>query len=425
MEVCKELKKLSKEFHKRGYKLYIVGGYVRDSLMNIQSQDIDITSNMPVEEVQEICKILNFSTTNINKKLGTILIKNKDAHFEYTRFRCESYTISGSHTPDSITFIDNLETDCLRRDFTINSIYYDIDEDKIIDPVNGQEDISKKAIRTTRNPDFTLSDDGLRILRAIRFSSTLDFNIDKKTMQGLKTFVPLLNKISKERILKELENIVIADYKLDRPNHRFLKFCNQIDLIKYIFNSTLENTKKFSKEDIQNFYKLPTDSRLIGFYILVLKNFFNGYLQNNQLSYNINAILGINGIKDSTSHIFTTEKIYRVYQNIVYNVDLLNATINYLTFSDAERAIIDVYLDKNAKNTLDSTISAIKKYNLPLSIHDLKITASDLIELGIDRKFISKILSILFNQVLQMSVKNDNSDLKNLALEIHNTFKNL
>jgi hypothetical protein len=242
---------------------------------------------------------------------------------------------------------------------------------------------------------------------------------------GLKTYIPLLNKISKERILKELETIVVADYKLNRKNDIFLKVCNHIGLIKYLFNSTLQRVGKFTKKEFESFYSLSKDSRLIGFYILVLKKYFIGYAQNNQIGYNINSILGINGIKESSSHISTVEKIYRVYQNLEYDIDTLNASINYLTFSDAEREIIDSFVSLKGKQNLELTIQMVKKYNLPLSVHQLDITPQDLIDLNIDNIYISKILSTLYNQVLSMAVKNSNEDLKNLALEIHKTFKNI
>ena len=422
MELCEELITLSKEFNKKGHPLYIVGGFVRDSLLGQISPDIDICSSMPVDLVLDICKKLKIKTTLINKTLGTIQLTYKTKQFEYTRFRQESYSAHGTHNPDSVSFVEDISIDTLRRDFTINSIYYDIEAKTVIDKVGGQKDLQNGIIRTTNSPDITLQDDGLRILRAVRFASTLDFQFDRKTFKALKTFAANLNLISKERIQRELEQIVVADLKLNKPNTLFLDCCNSLKLPKYMFNSTLGRLPKFRKKDIENFYSLSQDARLIGFYILILSKWLKYYTNSNHLTYIISVLLGPNGIKESNDRIKTTEKLYRIIQNLNFNNDILNATINYLTLSNTEREIVEHFIHSKAKEQLSANISIIKDNNLPLGAHQLPITAEELIELGIERKYISKILSTLYNQVLSMKVKNTNEDLKKLAIEINDTF---
>jgi len=425
MEVCEELEILSKEFNKHGHKLYIVGGYVRNHLLGIPSDDIDISSNLSTDLLQKICKKLKIKASKINSKLGTMLLVFNDKKFEYTRFRCESYGSDKLHTPKEVEFVDDIETDCKRRDFTINSIYYDIQNMIIVDQLHGQSDLQKGIIRTTLNPDITLSDDGLRILRAVRFASTFGFQIEKKTFKTLKIYTPLLNKISKERISKEISLLSKADLKHCKPNTTFLDLCNKLSLPKYIFNSSLNRMKKFSKKDINAFYSLDEISRLIGFYFLIIKNYHIGFVQSSQLGYNINMLLGTNGIKESLEKIHTTEKLYRIFQNLEYDEDFLNASINYLTLSTSERNIIDAFINPKTKIKLSDKISYVKDNNLPLSIHQLDIVAQDLIDAGIEKKFISKILSTLYNQVLNMCVPNDNKELIKLAKEINETFNKI
>lgn len=425
MEVCKELKVLADEFNKKCATLYIVGGGVRDYLLDFKSSDIDITSTLSQEDVLEICSKLQIKATKINKHLGTISLNFNNQKFEYTRFRKESYGKKGNHTPDSVEFIDDINVDARRRDFTINAIYYDIANDKLVDPLNGIKDIQKKVIRTTCDPEVTLSDDGLRILRCIRFASAFYFKIERQTRKALKKFTPLLNSISKERILKELSLIVNANYQYGENNKVFLELSNYINLPKYIFNSSLDRMKKFNRNDIDNFYVLDKSSRLIGFYILVLKNYLKNYTPDTQLSYQINMLLGVNGIKESSEHIRITEKLYRIYQNIEFKKDELNACVNYLTLSSAERNIIDVFLSKKAKTVLSDKISYVKDQKLPLSVHELDICVQDLLDMNIERKYISKILSTLYNQVLNMSIPNENWELKNMAVELDKLFKNI
>ena len=425
MEVCQELKSLSKEFNKLGHKLYIVGGFVRNSLMGLHDTDIDITSTLPIEDLNKIIKKLKIKSNNINPRLGTIQLRFNNVEMEYTRFRKESYGIHGKHTPTEIEFVSDIEIDAHRRDFTINSLYYDIEEDRIIDLVGGQKDLQKGIIKTTCDPITTLSDDGLRILRAIRFASTLNFSIHKSTFKSLKSFTPLLNQISKERILKELSLITTSDLKYSKPNTTFLNLCNKLRLPQYIFNSRLNSVKKISKKESLKFYTLNEKSRLVGFYILVLKNYFLGYIDSTQLGYSINMILGRDGIKESLDTIHTTEKIYRIFQNLEYNQDTLNASINYLTLSDSEREIILAYLSKKANSVLFDKISHIKSNNLPLNVHQLDITAQDLIDIGVEKKYISKLLSTLYNQVLNMCTPNEKQELITLAKNINETFNKI
>ena len=295
-------------------------------------------------------------------------------------------------------------------------------EEKFVDPTNGIKDITKQIIRTTNHPQVTLQDDGVRILRAIRFAHLLKFRINKETMHYLRIYAPLLREISKERILKELHQLVVADLKYNRHSKLLLKYLNKLSLPQYIFNSSLSRMKNFSKRDSIAFYSLNENSRLIGLYILILKNYLKGYTPDNHLSYTINMLLGINGIKESNDNIITCEKLYRIYQNLEHNIDHINASVNYLTLSDAERSVIDAVLGKRGKKQLSDKISFIQSKNLPLSIHQLNISPQDLIDAKIERMYISKILSTLYNQVLNMHVPNEKTALKALAIELHETF---
>ena len=170
---------------------------------------------------------------------------------------------------------------------------------------------------------------------------------------------------------------------------------------------------------------LPKESRLIGFYILVLTSYVKNLVNDSQLSYIVNSILGNDGIKESKDNIFVTQKVFKIFQNLEYNTDTINASVNYLTLSDAERIIISTLLSKKANIELSDNISIIKARNLPLSIHDLDICAEDLIDAKIERKFISKILSSLFNQVIEMKVMNRRKELLDLAIQINDTFKTI
>ena len=425
MEVCRELLDLANKCRESGHTLYVVGGYVRDSILGQPSNDIDICSDISYEEMTSICKSLKFKAIPVNKHLGTIHINTPAGVFEYTRLRRESYSNHGDHNPSEISFVNSIEEDVARRDLTINSVYYDICKDQIVDIVDGLKDINKGIIRTPNSPDITFNDDGLRILRCIRFASTFNFRYARPTYLALQKYACRLSRISKERILEEIKQLVVCDLKHNIPNRIFLNSFDKLKLGKYVFNNTLDRLKKFSSKDKSTFYSLPSECRLVAFYILIIRRYLIGYCKDNQLQFVINSLLGRDGIKESNNTQRTVHKLFKIIQNLNYLDDTLTASINYLTCSDAERKIIESYLTNKAKHELSDNIYAIKINNIPLSANELDITPDDIISSGIEEKYISKILTTLYNQVLSMKVKNKNSDLLELAINIHKTLSEL
>ena len=158
--------------------LYIVGGFVRNMLLKLPSEDIDLTSSLTIEELQNVLNNTSYKVDIKNKKFGTAKISCKNFTYEYTTFRKDYYN-SGNHFPQKVSFIKSLTEDYLRRDFTINSIYYNILNNQIIDPSNGLNDIKKRLVRIITLA--TLDYDGERILRMIKYSCLLNFKIEKDT----------------------------------------------------------------------------------------------------------------------------------------------------------------------------------------------------------------------------------------------------
>lgn len=423
MKVSSNLKKLAKEFFKKNHRLYIVGGFVRDSLLGLAPSDIDITASMPLEQVEDICASLNFKCEIINKHLGTLLISTPKEKYEYTRFRKESYSIG--HSPNNVEFVDDIRDDALRRDLTINAIYYDIQSEEIVDIVNGEKDLKNGIIRTANTPFVTLKDDGLRILRVIRFASTFNFKIEKKTMLALKYYRENLLNISKERILNEIKLCVVSDLKYGIENRIFWDNINKLKLLPLLFNRMLDKFPKVDKKTIVNFYSQPSELRLLDFYFIVLKGYLNSHNAHNQLSFAINSLFGLDGIKESVSTIRLLEKLYLIYQNIEHGVDSLNATINFLGLTDNSKRLISSHLSSSGVITMESNVALIEGHNLPTSINQLKVNAKDIIASGIEPRYVSTILNTLYNQVLQLKVQNVKHDLLNLAIDIHKTFFNI
>lgn len=185
-----------------GYQAYVVGGAVRDFLMGKTPHDYDLTSDALPSQISDVFK--DFYQEHSGEKHGTIRVIIDHKPIEITTFRCdEGYT--DYRRPDNVEFVKDVYIDSKRRDFSINAFYYS--EGHIYDFHEGLEDLNNKVIKTIGNPSTRFHEDALRILRAIRFSAKLGYEIESKTKTALLDCKEELNLIAKERILIELKEI--------------------------------------------------------------------------------------------------------------------------------------------------------------------------------------------------------------------------
>ena len=194
-------------------ELYVVGGYIRNKIMEIESEDIDICSRLTIEEVEQLLKGTKFAFKIKNKMLGAALISVDGDNYEYTTFRRDFYEEGGGHSPVRVEFISDVREDAKRRDFTCNAIYYDIKNKQILDFYNGKDDIKKRVLKTVETPEEVLSHDGVRILRLFRFQCELNFKIDKKTLQCAYKYKNNLCDVSGERVVYEITRILHSPNK--------------------------------------------------------------------------------------------------------------------------------------------------------------------------------------------------------------------
>lgn len=185
----------------KGYKAYIVGGFVRNYLLGMESNDIDITTNATPKQLQDIFENVNLPTTNY----GAVIINRNGIRYEITTFRKE-ISYENNRRPIEIKYIDDLGEDLLRRDFTVNTICID-KNGKIIDLLNARSDLDNKIIKTVGDALYKLEEDALRIIRAIRFSAVLGFNLDEELINAINIKKHLLRNISMEKKKEELDKI--------------------------------------------------------------------------------------------------------------------------------------------------------------------------------------------------------------------------
>jgi putative nucleotidyltransferase with HDIG domain len=230
------LKKIGALAEQAGVEVYAVGGYVRDQLLGKEGKDIDfVVVGEGPKFARQVGRELGTQRVTIYEKFGTALVEYEDYKLEFVGARSESYR--GESRKPEVAPAD-LITDLSRRDFTINTLALSLSKQTfgaLLDPLGGSQDLKDKIIRTPREPLDTFNDDPLRIMRAIRFATQLDFTIEPNTKNGINRTAERLNIISQERITDELLKILAAP----KPSIGFL-LMEETGVLKYIFPELLE-----------------------------------------------------------------------------------------------------------------------------------------------------------------------------------------
>ncbi|MBO1000064.1 CCA tRNA nucleotidyltransferase [Bacillus sp. SD075] len=225
-----------------GYEAYFVGGSVRDYILGRTINDVDIATSATPQEIKGIFP----NTADIGIDHGTVLVITDMGTYEITTFRTES-GYSDFRRPDAVQFVRSLTEDLQRRDFTMNAMAMD-KTGKIIDPFNGKHDLEEKRIITVGNPHERFHEDALRMMRALRFVSQLDFELDQETFDSLKENAHIISEIAVERILVEFEKLMAGSNKI-----RAFSLLLESGLYQYL---PLFSSKK---DHLMNLLKLPLD----------------------------------------------------------------------------------------------------------------------------------------------------------------------
>ena len=255
MEIPKEVKSIIKELEKQGFEAYIVGGCVRDFLRGAIPEDWDITTNAKPEQIQKVFPRNFYENKFLTVTVQTGSKNSKLKEIEITTYRTEAKYTDKRH-PDQIRFAKTIDEDLSRRDFTVNALAlglkskiqimpnYSKSNPKskipnskfiLIDLFGGQEDLENKIIRAVGEPEKRFNEDALRMLRAVRFATTLGFVIEPKTAAAIKKNSPWLQAISKERLRDEFLKIIVSDRAYEG-----VELLRELGLLKYIIPELLE-----------------------------------------------------------------------------------------------------------------------------------------------------------------------------------------
>ena len=319
--------KLLKELTNKSFKAYIVGGFVRDNILGIESSDIDITTNATPKEIKEI-----FEDSCVpNEEYGSVIVNKKGIKFEITTFRKE-IEYNDKRRPIEIKYIDDLYTDLLRRDFVINTLCID-EKGRILDYLGGQEDIEKKIIRCVGDADSKFKEDSLRILRAIRFATILDFELSDEIIKAIHKNKSSVRALSYQRKKNELDKIFSSPNR-DRGIRLLLEFGLQEELDLPNLSSIIDSSVNSS----------------IGIWSI---------LNNNKYPFNKNELDLINNINEAKKYNNLDPYIlykYGLYVNScagsIKGIDLKKITASYNNLVIKSRDEIDISSDQ-IMNLLD------------------------------------------------------------------------
>lgn len=228
--VPEEVSQIYKKFKNSGFEIYLVGGCVRGLIAKYKVQDWDFTTNAAPEQIVKI-----FPEGFYDNKFGTVGIPLKSGGvIEATTYRTEHGYQDRRH-PVKVSWGKSIDEDLSRRDFTINAMALDLDNEEIIDPYSGQEDLKKKIIRAVGDPSKRFKEDALRLMRAARIATQLGFSIEEKTKAEIKKDASLLSEISKERVRDELKKILGSN-----SPYEGIILLKELGLLEYILPELLE-----------------------------------------------------------------------------------------------------------------------------------------------------------------------------------------
>jgi len=429
----KDIAKFMQVFEKKKYQIYLVGGAVRNLLLDTSTDNWDFTTNVTPEEILKM-----FPDSFYNNIYGTVTIPQKPLLLEVTPFRLESDYQDNRH-PEKIKWAKTLEEDLARRDFTINAIAFD--GKKIIDPYHGQDDLKNKIIRAVGDADKRFKEDALRLMRAVRLTSQLGFLIEEKTRLAISKNSVLIKNVSWERIRDELLKIIASDH----PDDGIL-FLHNTGLLHYIlpeleicFTVPQKSPKRHHIYDVgmhsvMALKHCPSKNPITRLATLLhdvgKTKTFKKDLQTNIITFYNHEVVGTWMVEKIADRLRLSNKdkerlvrLVKYHQFTVSEIQTDKAVRRFIR--EVGKEYLPDMLDLRTGDRIGSGAKPSSwRYELfkkrlvevqkePFKVTDLKINGNDIMkELKIKPgPQVGKILNRIFNQVINQKVKNQRKDL--------------
>lgn len=429
---------IHKNLSQKGFDAYLVGGTVRDLLLNRKIHDLDIATNAQPNQIKKIFP----NHIPVGEQFGTIMVLYRTSDdvipVEVTTYRSESLYKDGRH-PDKIVWGKSIEEDVLRRDFTVNGLYYNASSLEIIDYVDGMNDLGKKILRTIGDPRDRFTEDGLRPIRACRFAAVLNFKMNENMIPAIFDTHSVIKSVSWERIMDEIRKVqksmnLDLFWKNMRETGIFHIFFQDIDPGSENYNIFLRMIKGFSKKDLEFtfasllFLKKQTES--------LSEKEIKTYLKAKKLPMTtLNKVMVI--LRNPPDFLFrmlcrcegnsldTKAFFYRIWiKKYLTNVNLFDEKL-VIRFYFSVREMYFKKMLKNCKNGLlqkqysfESEMfflyqiyREIKKKNEPYRLDEIEINGNDVKKFGFKGKIVGNILEKVKNYVIKYPAMNQKSKL--------------
>ncbi len=380
MEIPEKINRIIEALEQNGYKAYIVGGCVRDSLLGLYPSDFDITTSAKPEEIMSIFR----RAVPTGLKHGTVTVIVGKTPVEVTTFRTESDYTDSRH-PQKVTFVTSLKDDLSRRDFTVNALCFN-KKSGVLDYFGGLSDLENKILRAVGDPEKRFSEDALRILRLFRFASQLGFTPEENTKSAALKLKTGLKNISRERIFTELKKTVIGkNPEAVTP----LIAEGALEFLSITRLPDFEAITKIQGEDLKLFAFLSESSESP---VAVLKS-----------------------LKASNKEIKFTADLLKISAFPLNTKAEIKHALKITDFNTVENLL--KYFSSKGENTEKSQqlLREIEKNKEPYKISHLAVTGNDLIEFGITKTEIGKKLSLLLEEVIANPQKNRKDILLSLT----------
>lgn len=447
-QIPEGVQKISRTLSDAGFENFLVGGCVRDLVLDRRPKDWDLTTNAKPEEITAL-----FPHTFYENEFGTVGVVNDDAIdetlkiVEVTPYRLESGYSDARH-PDSVKWGTKLEEDLARRDFSINALAYDLKKEELIDLYGGQKDIKEKLIRTVGRPEERFGEDALRMLRALRLASELGFALAHETQSVIGENSNLLGKISKERIRDEFVKIIMSENPaialdmavrlgvLDYISPEFVKGIGVEQNKAHAYTVWEHLLRSLNHAAAKSF---PLHVRLAALFHDIAKP-HTKRMKDGQATFYGHEVVGARIAKKTLEDLkFPKEIVEKVYKLVRWH--MFFSDTEQITKSAVRRIVRNVtpeliwdlmdmrVADRIGTGRPKETPYRLRKYHSmieevmrdPISVKQLKVNGEDVMKLTgtAGGPHIGFILEILLSEVLENPEKNTKEHLEERVLELH------
>ncbi len=367
------------QLNKNGFEAYVVGGCVRDMLLGLVPGDFDVCTGATPEEIQTC--FADYRTIPTGIKHGTVTVISGGHPVEITTYRVDG-TYSDSRHPDGVRFTSSLQEDLARRDFTVNAMAYH-PERGLVDLYGGREDLKQGVIRCVGDPMLRLSEDALRILRGLRFASTLEFSLEPSLVSAMEILCNTLQKVAMERVFVEFTKLLCG---------------KGVSLVLKEYAHILSPLFALNKQNISLLYQVPAMPMFR--YAVLLKHHpdVKGFMQqlkaSNELTAQIEPLVFLQTQMPPNTLFETRKWVFR------YGMKCVETMIILFQANDVDSTLFEEY------------VSMIQHQNLCCSLKELAVNGKDLMAMGLPKgEELGKVLNTLLFSVMEGTVENNKEAL--------------